>query len=51
MKSNTEIIISIQSINIDEYLKIRNTKPIPTERIEIIIQDDPDIKQGIGLKI
>ena len=48
MKSNREVIKSIKPINVDEYLKIRNAEPIPTERIELIKREDPDIKQGIG---
>ena len=48
MKSNRELIKSIQPINVDEYLKIRNAEPIPTERIELIKREDPDMKQGIG---
>ena len=51
IKSNREIIKSIQPINVGEYLKIRNRKPIPTERIEPIIQKDRGIKQGIDLEI
>jgi len=48
MKANREVIKSIQPLNVDEYLKIRTAEPIPTERIEPIRQEDPDMKQGIG---
>ena len=48
MRLSREITKSIKPINVDEYLKIRNAEPIPTERIELIRQEDPDIKQGIG---
>jgi hypothetical protein len=48
MKSNREVIKSIQPINVDEYIKIRTAEPILSERIEPIRQEDPDMKQGIG---
>ena len=48
MKSNREVIKSIQPINVDEYIKIRTAEPILSERIEPIKQEDPDMKQGIG---
>ena len=48
MKFNREVIKSIQPINVDEYLKIRNAEPVLSERTESIRQEDPDMKQGIG---
>ena len=48
MKSNREVIKSIQPLNVDRYLEIRNAEPAPTKRIEPIRQEDPDMKQGIG---
>ena len=48
MKSNREVIKSIQPINVDEYIKIRTAEPVLSERIEPIRQEDPDMKQGIG---
>ena len=48
MKSNREVIKSIQPINVDEYIKIRTAEPILSERIEPIKQEDPDMKPGIG---
>jgi hypothetical protein len=48
MKSNREVIKSIQPINVDEYIKIRTAEPILSDRIEPIKQEDPDMKQGIG---
>ena len=48
MKANREVIKSIQPLNVDRYLEIRNAEPAPTKRIEPIRQEDPDMKQGIG---
>jgi len=48
MKSNREVIKSIQPLNVDRYLEIRNAEPAPTKRIEPIRKEDPDMKQGIG---
>ena len=48
MKANREVIKSIQPLNVDRYLEIRNAEPVPTKRIEPIRQEDPDMKQGIG---
>ena len=38
MKFNREVIKSIQPINVDEYLKIRNAELVLSERIEPIRQ-------------
>ena len=48
MKANREVIKSIQPLNVDRYLEIRNADPLPTKRIDPIRQEDPDMKQGIS---
>ena len=48
MKSNKVTIKSIQPINVDKYLKIRNVEPALTKGIKQTRQKDPDMNQVIS---